>query len=62
MEQELVIKSEQEILPISFWQAFLFWLKLGFISFGGQQDKLLSCTKNLLNKNAGFLKNVFYML
>lgn len=22
-------------LPVSFWQAFLFWLKLGFISFGG---------------------------
>ena len=21
--------------PVSFWQAFIYWLKLGFISFGG---------------------------
>lgn len=27
-------------LPISFWQAFLFWLKLGFISFGGPAGQI----------------------
>jgi chromate transporter len=27
-------------LPVSFWQAFLFWLKLGFISFGGPAGQI----------------------
>jgi len=26
--------------PISFWQAFVFWLKLGFISFGGPAGQI----------------------
>jgi chromate transporter len=26
--------------PVSFWQAFLFWLKLGFISFGGPAGQI----------------------
>ena len=27
-------------LPIPFWQAFTFWLKLGFISFGGPAGQI----------------------
>jgi len=26
--------------PVSFWQAFIFWLKLGFISFGGPAGQI----------------------
>ena len=26
--------------PVSFWQAFPFWLKLGFISFGGPAGQI----------------------
>lgn len=26
--------------PVSFWQAFMFWLKLGFISFGGPAGQI----------------------
>ena len=26
--------------PISFWEAFRFWLKLGFISFGGPAGQI----------------------
>ena len=26
--------------PISFWQAFRFWLKMGFISFGGPAGQI----------------------
>ena len=26
--------------PVSFWQAFAFWLKLGFISFGGPAGQI----------------------
>ncbi|MEO8325241.1 MAG: chromate transporter, partial [Nitrospirota bacterium] len=27
-------------LPVTFWQAFVFWLKLGFISFGGPAGQI----------------------
>ena len=30
----------QTLQPVSFWQAFLFWLKLGFISFGGPAGQI----------------------
>jgi chromate transporter len=32
----VLLKSE----PVSFWQAFMFWLKLGFISFGGPAGQI----------------------
>ncbi len=31
---------DQTPQPVSFWQAFLFWLKLGFISFGGPAGQI----------------------
>jgi chromate transporter len=27
-------------IEVTFWQAFLFWLKLGFISFGGPAGQI----------------------
>ena len=43
MNQE-VTKQEQTqavtLQPVSFWSAFLFWLKLGFISFGGPAGQI----------------------
>lgn len=26
--------------PVSFWEAFRFWLKLGFVSFGGPAGQI----------------------
>ena len=39
MTQEAVT-SERSPQPVSFWQAFAFWLKLGFISFGGPAGQI----------------------
>ena len=32
--------TDQAPAPVSFWQAFWFWLKLGFISFGGPAGQI----------------------
>ncbi|WP_294767920.1 chromate efflux transporter [uncultured Rhodoferax sp.] len=32
--------SSAPVAPVSFWQAFAFWLKLGFISFGGPAGQI----------------------
>ena len=35
-----MITSNPSPAPVSFWQAFAFWLKLGFISFGGPAGQI----------------------
>ena len=37
-------------LPVSFWQAFLFWLKLGFISFGGPAGQISIMHQELVDQ------------
>jgi chromate transporter len=34
------MENEEKVESISFWQAFRFWLKLGFISFGGPAGQI----------------------
>lgn len=41
-------KSRPE--PVSFWQAFQFWLKLGFISFGGPAGQIAIMHQELVEK------------
>lgn len=33
-------QTESKPLPVSFWEAFTFWFKLGFISFGGPAGQI----------------------
>jgi chromate transporter len=35
--------------PVSFWQAFVFWLKLGFISFGGPAGQIALMHRELVD-------------
>ncbi len=37
---------------ISFWQAFLFWLKLGFISFGGPAGQIAVMHQELVEQKS----------
>lgn len=34
MQQKQLNTPDDSVEQVTFWQAFLFWLKLGFISFG----------------------------
>ena len=36
--------------PVSFWQAFVFWLKLGFISFGGPAGQISIMHQELVER------------
>ena len=36
--------------PVSFWEAFLFWLKMGFISFGGPAGQIAIMQQELVEK------------
>ena len=36
--------------PVSFWQAFAFWLKLGFISFGGPARQISIMHQELVER------------
>ena len=37
-------------MPVSFWQAFGFWLKLGFVSFGGPAGQIAIMHHELVEK------------
>lgn len=50
MNQNLITSEPKEVLPVSFWQAFLFWLKLGFISFGGPAGQIAVMHQELVEQ------------
>jgi len=47
--------------PVSFTEAFWYWLKLGFISFGGPAGQISIMHHDLVEKNTGFQKSDSYM-
>ena len=45
--------------PVSFWQAFRFWLKLGFISFGGPTGQIAIMHAELVERRRWISENRF---
>ncbi len=42
--------SNERPSPVSFWEAFVYWLKLGFISFGGPAGQISMMHQELVEK------------
>ena len=60
MNNKPSLSNEIEIESISFWQAFKFWLKLGFISFGGPAGQIAVMHQELVEeKKMDFRKAVY---
>jgi chromate transporter len=45
-----LIPAVSALVPVSFWQAFGFWLRLGFISFGGPAGQISIMHQELVEK------------
>lgn len=50
MQAETSFENSAPVAPVSFWQAFLYWLKLGFISFGGPAGQISMMHQELVEK------------
>src|SRR5215217_5943379 len=44
------VKTEEGTKPVSFWEAFWFWVKLGFINFGGPAGQIAIMHRELVEK------------
>ncbi|MEQ1160235.1 chromate efflux transporter [Acinetobacter calcoaceticus] len=50
MQEKEQIIADGPVKNVSFWQAFLFWLKLGFISFGGPAGQIAVMHQELVEQ------------
>jgi hypothetical protein len=56
MDTKTVVEDRSgQTKPVGFWEAFWFWVKLGFINFGGPAGQP-SCTASLWRGNGGSLR------
>ena len=50
MSEETVKTEDQNLKTASFREAFMFWLKLGFISFGGPAGQIAIMHRELVER------------
>lgn len=49
-DTRMTSRSHDQPAPVSFWQAFIFWLKLGFVSFGGPAGQIAMMHQELVER------------
>jgi chromate transporter len=47
---EIKVREETETKPVGFWEAFWFWVKLGFINFGGPAGQIAIMHRELVER------------
>ena len=50
MQNEKVARGGTETKPVGFWEAFWFWVKLGFINFGGPAGQIAIMHRELVER------------
>jgi chromate transporter len=45
-----IAKEGTEVKPVGFWEAFWFWVKLGFINFGGPAGQIAIMHRELVER------------
>src|SRR5215216_3294651 len=50
METETTKRTEAGTKPVGFWEAFWFWVKLGFINFGGPAGQIAIMHRELVER------------
>ena len=50
MENEKAARGGTETKPVGFWEAFWFWVKLGFINFGGPAGQIAIMHRELVER------------
>jgi len=50
LENEKVARGGTETKPVEFWEAFWFWVKLGFINFGGPAGQIAIMHRELVER------------
>lgn len=61
MQQKQLNTPDDSVEQVNFWQAFLFWLKLGFISFGGPAGQIAVMHQELVEQKRWISEKDFYM-
>lgn len=60
MIQEKENSLHSPVEPVTFWRAFLFWLKLGFISFGGPAGQIAVMHQELVEQKRWISEKRFF--
>lgn len=61
MQQKQLNTPDDSVEQVTFWQSFLFWLKLGFISFGGPAGQIAVMHQELVEQKRWISEKDFYM-
>ena len=64
MTSETPLATEQQVrtpASVNFWQALFFWLKLGFISFGGPSGQIAIMHAELVQRRRWISEKRFCM-